>query len=200
MRNLLLGVVAIVIASSLLAPARAATADMSQWFLSATGFEKGGLATKLAAPDFLLSDSFMGTTKPPCTLKSDAREPIVYGTWQLVKYDRAHHIALAIATTDQSASALFEAPPPAVTVPDADLSACGTGRGLHIGSPYSQVLSTYGPSAEHGRHFITSYDALVPDVAISLPHKKQLDPETITLVIDKGHVSSILILIECCNG
>jgi hypothetical protein len=164
MRNPFFGVVAIALVGSLLAPAPAATADMRQWFLGATGFLKDDHAMKTAKPDFLLSSSFGGTRKQPCSLKTGALQPNFYGTWQLAKYDRTHHIALGHADTDASAVALFEAPAPAVSVPDADLSQCGTGRGLHIGSPYSAVLSTYGPSAKHGRHFITTYDALVPDV------------------------------------
>jgi hypothetical protein len=200
MRNPFIGMIAIAFAGSVLVPAPAATADMSQWFLSATAFHDTGTGTKLAAPDFLLSTSFTGSTRPPCTLRSAQSAPLIYGTWQLAKYDRKHHIALAYANTDEEASALFEARAPALSVPDADLSHCGTGRGLRIGSAYSQVLSTYGLPVKTGRHFVTSYDAFVPDVTLSLPHKQILDPERITLVIDNGRISSILVAIECCNG
>jgi hypothetical protein len=198
----LIGMVTVAAFATALAPAGAALADMNQWFLNATALRDSGTPTKIAAPDFLLTTSFLGPTKAPCTLKSAGIPPIVYGTWQLAKYDRKHHIALAYANTDQEAVALFAAPPPAVSVPDADLATCGTGRGLHLGSPYSQVRSTYSssPVAQHGRHFVTSYDALVPDVTISLPHRQTLDAEKIVIVIDDDRVSSILVAIRCCNG
>jgi hypothetical protein len=91
---------------------------------------------------------------------------------------------------------VFRASKPSVSVPDADLSKYATGRGLHVGSTYQQVLSTYGGKAMHGAHFVARYAATVPGQTVSEPPKHIDLPETITLVVDDGHVSAITIDID----
>lgn len=199
MRRSVVRVLTIAIFGVALGAARAATVDLSQWFLSATAYRDPGPSVKIATPDFMLGKSMYNPTQRSC-IDIAGPEPIIFQTWQLLAYDRKHHIGFAILQTDAKARALFTASPPAVSVPDRDLSQCSTGRGLRIGSTYAQVLALYGPPAKHGRHFVTSYSALVPDAPKYGSHERTLDPEDITLVIDNGRVSSILIFIHCCNG
>jgi hypothetical protein len=182
--------------------AQAAPVDLAQWFLTATAWDAsvaaeaaGGMFKEIAAPDFLGGKmQFAGLSLQ--TLCADYQGPFLTPNWKLLKYDRKHHIGLAADHNDGHGCALFKAPTPALTVPDADLSQSGTGRGLRLGSTYAQVLTIYGPPVKHGRHFVALYSALVPDVSL---HKRINDSEHITLVIDNDRVSSILIYIACCN-
>jgi len=175
--------------------AQAKPVNLDQWFLKATSYDKPGTTIDLAAPDFLLGKS-LDTT---CPSKFDSNLPRFYTFWQLLKYDRKHHIALARGSTDQESCALFVASAPAVSAPDADLSQACTGRGVCIGSTYAHVLSVYGPSeksGKRGKHFVTSYSAMVAARAITLNHPQVQLPERITLVIDNERVSSIAIYID----
>jgi hypothetical protein len=177
--------------------AQAKPADMAQWFLTATAWDAPGTSKQIAAPDFLGGKlQFNGLALQ--ALCPDYQGPWLLPNWKLLKYDRKNHIGLAADHNDGHGCALFKAPTPAVTVPDADLSQSSTGRGLRIGSTYAQVLSIYGPPVKHGRHFVTSYTAFVPDVPFQ--HTLVNDPERISIVIDDDRVSSIAIHIACCNG
>lgn len=111
---------------------------MGQWFSTATAWNVNSNARALSKADFLPGTS-MHSMRCGATGK-----PIGNGIWQLVKYDRRHRTGLAAVSTDQCSIAVFKAPPPGVPLPDADLSDLRTGRGLHIGSPYGDVLSAYG--------------------------------------------------------
>jgi hypothetical protein len=195
MRGLITCIPVVAVFAIALESAQAASADLTQWFLHATAYQTSATG-RMTRPDFLPGNSlesmscvgWHGTGKRPVILN---------GIWELAKYDRRHHIALAAATTDQCSVALFEAPTPAVNAPDADLSQYSTGRGLRIGSTYKNVLSIYGgPPAKHSGHFVAEYGALVPAVTESLPHKRvQLD-ESITIVIDNDRVSAITISVD----
>jgi hypothetical protein len=187
----------VALSSIIFGTARADTPALDHWFLHATAYETNGTAHAMARPDFMCGKTFASMG---CHLKSSATRPIVfYGVWELLFYDQKHHIAFAHANTDQESYALFQAPPPPVSAPNADLSQVSTGRGLRIGSPYAQVLSTYGPPALHGQRFATLYAATFPYTDPFLNRHEMLD-EIVTLVIDKGQVSSISIYIQCCNG
>jgi hypothetical protein len=184
---------AIVVFGVALSRAQASTADLNHWFLNATQFEASVTAHAIAQPDFLGGTSM----RAQCGFTYNGHLPAIhYGVWQLLKYDRTHHIGLAAATTDQCSAAVFRASTPAVAVPDGDLSKYSTGRGLHIGSTYAQVLALYGPPAKQGQHFVTVYTADVPDTTESLPKKPVKLPEVITIVIDDGHVSSITVYVD----
>lgn len=180
------------------APA-AVSADTPQipdsWFLDATSFNAPGTAQPISRPDFLASPNWINGTDT-CLAKrwpTDDYPPNFYGVWSLLEYDTKHHIALARGWTDQCSLALFKAPPPGIKVADGDLSKYSSARGLHIGSPYSQVLALYGPPVKHGERFVTSYSAEVPSIAVSKRHVT-LD-QRITLVIEHGAVSSISVYI-----
>ncbi|MBV8171863.1 MAG: hypothetical protein JO219_08020 [Candidatus Eremiobacteraeota bacterium] len=168
----------------------AATMNLDQWFSAATQFNASVTSTSIARPDFIGASE-----KTNCHWVTNPKLPqLQSGIWQLQKYDRTHHIGLAVATTDQCSSALFRASTPPVRVPDADLSNAGTARGLKIGSPYSQVLSIYGPPQKHGAHFVTRYSSDIPEVtAAGKPTKV---PQDITIVVDNDRVSSITIYID----
>ena len=172
------------------APARADSAALMQWFLRASAAQSSGTAQALAKPDFL-----PGTSQHSMACRYFEGRPAM-GTWQLQTYDRTNRIGLAAATTDACSVSVFRASKPSVSVPDADLSKYATGRGLHVGSTYQQVLSTYGGKALHGAHFVARYAATVPGETVSEPPKHINLPETITLVIDDGHVSAITIDID----
>jgi hypothetical protein len=172
------------------AAARADSTTLMQWFLHATAAQSSGTAQTLSKPDFL-----PGTSQRSMACRYVEGGPAM-GTWQLQKYDRTHRIGMAAATTDACAVSVFRASKPSVSVPDADLSKFATGRGLHVGSTYQQVLSTYGGKAMHGAHFVARYAATVPGETVSEPPKHIDLPETITLVIDDGHVSAITIDID----
>ena len=144
----------------------------------------------MAKPDYMCANSFKGMNN--CNVNCDPNFPDM-DLFNLCAYDRKHHIGLAFASTDQKSAALFSAPPPPQSVVDANLQALSTGRGLRIGSPYSQVLALYGGPVKHGSHFVTSYSA--NDIT-QFEGKPAKQPERITLVIDNGRVSSIFMNIE----
>jgi hypothetical protein len=161
------------------------------WFEQATMHTAAGKPQPIAKPDFLCGTTFKTMCKTDWSGPlPDIDDPNLYN---LASYDRKHHLAFAFATTDQRSEALFAAPPPPVAVPDADLSGYATGRGIRVGSPYSQVLAVYGPPVKHGDRFVTSYSA--NDITTFEGHAEQ-QPERITLVIDHGRVSSIVIDLE----
>lgn len=166
-------------------------ADLSSWFSNATAANHSGTAVAASAPDFLPGKSMQSMH---C---GGGGVPIGAGIWQLVKYDRTHKIALAVASTDQCSVALFEAAPPAVNVPNADLSQISTGRGIRIGSPYAQLVTTYGgkPKADAGRS-IVMYSANVPGTSVAHPTKKIVNPETMTFVVERGRVTAMTVSID----
>jgi hypothetical protein len=164
--------------------------DLDRWFLQATSFNSPGTPKHISKPDFLGSADWRSCAGD----RFSENAPNFYGVWSLLTYDRTHHIAFARGMTDQCSLAVFQAPPPGTKTADADLSRYGTVRGLHIGSSYSQVLALYGPPVKRGSHFVTSYSASVPAIAVNRKHV-DLD-ERITLVIQSGFVSSISIYIE----
>jgi hypothetical protein len=124
----------------------------------------------------------------------EERRPELAAVWQLLRYDRAHHIAFAAATTDQCSVALFRAPAPPVTVPNADLSGYSTRLGLRIGSSYESVRSTYGGGPQKsGSRFVVAYTSRVPGETVSMPKKKVGLPQEVTIVVDAGRVSAISI-------
>jgi hypothetical protein len=186
---------ALVCATTLLAfasaQAHAAAENIDRWFLNATQYDQNVTGAQIAKPDFL-----GGTTmRTQCRWDNSGKAPALQnGIWQLVKYDRAHHIGLAVATTDQCSSSVFKAPTPPVNAADGDLTNYGTGRGLKIGSPYAQVLSLYGPPVKHGQHFVAAYTANVPDTDVRGKPIKL--PEVITIVVDNGTVSAITIYVD----
>jgi hypothetical protein len=179
--------------------ALAKSMNLDAWFLRATAFDAPGTPKEMATPDFLCGKTFESILRSGCDVKVNYPVLYFYGAWELLRYDRKHHIALAEVKQDQLSFALFKAPTPAATAPDADLSQLSTGRGLRIGSTYAQVLSLYGPPVKHGRHFATSYSATFPTTYLNA-HKPATIHERITLVIDNDRVSSIAIYIQCCNG
>jgi hypothetical protein len=164
----------------------AASPDLSQWFFTASAAESSGSAAGTIKPDFL------GGTSMHAMHCGASGVRIGAGVWQLVKYDRKHRIGLATASTDECSVAIFEAPPPGVSVPDADLSRYGTGRGVRIGSTYQEVIAAYGGSPiKHGSRFVVRYAASIPDTTVSLPHKPITDDEILTIVVDDNRVTAI---------
>lgn len=193
------GTLVMVMFCLVLGSARAAPPDLYAWFVRATAWQAPGTEQKIAAPDFLGGERVFNDFRLQslCSFKFDTPAlPSMSPFWHLLKYDRKHHLGLAAEHDDGHGCALFKAPTPAVTVPDADLSQASTGRGLRIGSTYAQVLATYGSPAKRGRHFVTSYSAGVPGVTVSRPRRTIQLPQLITLVIDNGRVSSILIYVN----
>jgi hypothetical protein len=169
----------------------AAQPDLTAWFVRATGYHAATVSRALRTPDFL----------PGTSLKTMACGatglPILNGIWVLAKYDRRHNIVLAAASTDQCSVAVFATSPPSVHLPNADLSAYRTGRGLHIGSRYADVLRIYGaPVARYSRHFIATYNATIPATTDTLPRRRVLLPELITLVITNGRVASMTLSVD----
>jgi hypothetical protein len=199
MRHLVELALTIAILGIALNSALASSVNVDAWFLRATAFDAPGTLKEMATPDFLCGKTFESIFRSGCDVRVSHPVPYFYGEWELLRYDRKHHIALAEVTQDQLSMALFNAPMPALTAPDADLSQLSTGRGLRIGSTYAQVLSLYGPPVKHGRHFVTSYSATFPTTYLNV-HKPAKLHERITLVIDDDRVSSIAIYIQCCNG
>jgi hypothetical protein len=179
-----------------LAPARGDTPATDRWFLAATAFNSASTAALMTQPDFLCGKTFETID---CHVGEQQTVVGFYGVWQLYRYDRKHHIALAGANTDQETWALFSAPPPPRSVPDADLSQWTTARGLRIGSPYAQVLATYGGPKKYGQRIVTAYSANFPAIDPIFGRKETLN-ELVTLVITGGQVSSISVYIDCCNG
>jgi hypothetical protein len=197
MRPLISGILVVSTFGLALGSAQAKTVDMLDWFLHATAFTTKVMPKAIAAPDFLGGKTTGVALRGQalCKFKFDWSATRPAGGWLLVRYDRRHHIGLAILHDDSDGCALFKASAPALSVPDADLSQSSTSRGLQIGSPYSQVLSIYGPPAKRGRHFVATYAAMVPvrEIYKTARHPDAKLPERITLVIDDGYVSSILI-------
>jgi hypothetical protein len=186
---------AMLVAFAVAASATPTTLDL--WFSRATSFDKPGSVQHIATPDYLCGKTFATM----CQGSFQNGEAGMLSFWQLLKYDRAHQIGLAESNTDQKGFSLFKAPtPPGLTVPNADLSQYRTGRGLRIGSPYSQVLALYGPPVKHGRHFTTSYSADDDVYYRGKPQyyqgKLERQSEIIVLVVDDGRVSSITINVE----
>lgn len=165
--------------------------DLSDWFFGASAARESGTASATIEPDFLPGKSM---SSMHCGGTGVA---IGGGIWQLLKYDRTHHIGLAVASTDQCSVSVFKASPPDAAVPDADLSALSTGRGLHVGSPYADVLAAYGGKrvTQSGR-FVVIYASSVAGTGIARPAKKIENPETITLVIDDDRVSAITVSVD----
>lgn len=179
--------------ATMLATAGAAGAsgqDLSAWFFGATSVHQSGKAVT-TTPDFLPGKSM---TSMHC---GRAGVAIGGGIWQLVQYDRRNHIGLAAASTDQCSIAIFKASPPGVSVPDADLSQTGTGRGIRIGSAYSDVLAAYGGKrVNRSGRFVVTYAADVPGTSITHPKAKIKDPETIIFVIENGRVSAMTVSVD----
>jgi hypothetical protein len=174
-----------------LTAAQASKPDLSRWFSNATSWSASLDGTAMKHPDFLPGTSWRTMH---C---GGSGVPIGNGIWQLVKYDRAHGIGLAMATTDQCSVALFKAPAPGVTVPSADLSAMKTARGIHIGSRYETVLATYGGKpVKHGSHFLSAYISGIYDTTVGNPKKSLMLPQIVTLVFDNDRVSSITISVD----
>lgn len=175
-----------------LAAARAAHPDLGPWFYDATGLSESSIdGTTMKSPDFLPGKSRR-------SMHCGARGvPIGNGIWQLVQFDRAHGIGLAMASTDQCSVAVFKASAPAVNVSHADLSTFSTGRGIRIGSTYESVLAAYGGKpAKRGAHFVTAYASGVTDTTVGAPHKRVTLPETITLVFDNDRISAITVTVD----
>jgi hypothetical protein len=174
------------------APSRAAQPDLSSWFARATGYGKSITAATLAAPDFL-GGTTLDAQEHALYVHPDRRQPVWMGMWQLLAYDRTHHIGLARATTDQSSIAVFTATSPRVEVKDRDLSTFSTGKGIHVGSRYSAVVKAYGkPAVPYSHHFIAAYDSKVPQTTMTIPHKKAMLPLTLMFTIDNDRVTSAL--------
>ncbi|MEO6990330.1 MAG: hypothetical protein ABI346_03760 [Candidatus Baltobacteraceae bacterium] len=178
------------------ASASAAAVDLTPWFTRATAYHAGGTATKLAAADFLGGRSLETMCRIAHWRPGTKHPSFVSGLWALASYDRRHGIALAVSTTDQCSVALFEAPPPALGAPDADLSRYSTGRGLRIGSSYAKVRALYGGPPAGGTRFVRIYSALVPGFTASIPRKRIFLPEIMTLVIGHDRVTSITIYVD----
>ena len=174
----------------------AAAPNLTRWFFHATSFDPTGSQYKLTAPDFLPGHSLASM----CAVWRSygaAKNPVLFAAvWDLVAYDRKHQIALASANTDQCSVAVFEAPKPGVAAHDMDLSSYATGRGIRIGSSASAVHTAYGGPAITGSHVARRYAAMVPDFTVTIPRKRVLLPELITLVIDSGRVSSITAYVD----
>lgn len=180
------------LASTVAMPALAnASPDPTQWFFNATALYRSTVtATQTHKPDYI-----GGTTQS--AMHCGAAGKNIAGVWELLKYDRRHNIALAVASTDQCSAALFKALPLGVSVPDADLSGYQTGRGVRLGMSYRDVLAIYGGTpTKSGKHFVVAYAADVTGTTVSLPHRTVKLPQTITLVFDDGRLSSIAVIIE----
>jgi hypothetical protein len=172
--------------------ASAAQSPLDEWFARATGLPQPQSAPHMSAPDYLCGKTFKTMCKDRGAYQENAGMLIF---WALIKYDRAHQIGLARSGTDQEGFSLFSAPPPppGITVPNADLSQYHTGRGLHLGSTYAQVLALYGGPAKHGSHFVVSY---IGADTVQFQGKPESQPMEATLVIDNGRVSAITINVE----
>lgn len=180
------------LAAAFAIPAGAAwSADLTQWFLTATAAETSGPSAGTVKPEFLGGRSMHAE-------HCGANGVRLAGVWQLIKYDRTHHIALAAASTDQCSVAVFEAATPGVNLPDADLAGYATGRGgIHIGSAYREVIAAYGGAPpKHASRLVLRYTARIPDETVGTPHKHISDDEVLTIVIDNDRVTSITSYID----
>jgi hypothetical protein len=174
-------------------PVIGATNDPTAWFIHATAYNTESRTIAMAKPELL----------PGRPRSMDCRYeehlPDFNGVWQLLRYDRVHHIAFAAATTDQCSIALFRAPSPSVAVPDADLSGYSTALGVRVGSSYDSVRSIYGGRPRKSAstsHFVVQYRSSVPGLTATVPRKKVALPESVTIVVDGQYVSSISIYID----
>jgi hypothetical protein len=165
-----------------------ASVNLAQWFFSATAAESSGTAIGTIKPDYLGGSSMHA-------MHCGAGGVSLGGVWQLVKYDRTHHIGLAAASTDQCSVAVFEASPPNVNVPDADLSSYGTGRGIHVGSSYKEVIAAYGGApSKHGSHVVLRYASSIPSKTMA--NKPVNDDEILTIVINNDRVTAVTASID----
>jgi len=165
------------------------------WFRQATAIYQDVQPVKMAAPDYLPGTSVLSV----CHAYDGGGPFIADSTWELVAYDRPHGLFLAAVHNDECGLALFKASP-AFTVPrsvhQTDLTGYRSARGLQIGSTYSEVLRRYGGPVKHGAHFVVRYSAVVParlNRAVSILDRAT--DEHVTLVIDGGRVSSIVVQI-----
>lgn len=160
-------------------------ADLGPWFANASQYQTNVVGVKTHA-----HDNIAGTTKKSaCGDSTKGAAP--FGVWALLRYDSAHHIALAAANTDQCSVSLFSATLPAgVTVPSADLAGMHTTRGIRIGSTIKDVVATYGGHVKgtSGR-VVLAYDAEIPDKNIS--GKPVMLPQRITVVLNNSRVTAI---------
>lgn len=166
----------------------AVTADLGGWFTFASAWDASGSGTTLSKPDFLPGTSLNSMR---CAVRGVA---IGNGIWSLLEYDRRHQIGLAAASTDQCSVSVFKAPPPGVSVPGADLSRYSTGRGIHVGSSYADVLAAYGGARKRGKRLVVFYTANVPDRTFS--GKKVTDSEEISVVIQDDRVAAITVSVD----
>ncbi len=170
----------------------AQAADVGPWFAKWSHVFSSVHATPIPKPDFV-----PGTTRE--SMHCGATGPVGAGTWSVLKYDRAHHVALAVSGTDACSLALFTAPPPpGVALPNADLTRYGTGHGgIHIGSTYAAVVAAYGGArTPRGRHFLAAYSATLPGQTVTNPPKHIQLPETLTFAIDNGRVTAISVYVD----
>jgi len=164
----------------------AASSGLGPWFAHATSYGTSGLtATKLAKPDF-----FAATNG-----KAICHGSMLPASKHVENYDTQRRLGLAVATTDQCSMAVFEAPPPGVSVADADLSSYKTQRGLHVGSSASSVAAAYGGSPPKGGRHTVAYTADFPEKSPATNKMVQLS-EDITLVLDGGRVTSVMVAID----
>lgn len=160
-----------------------AAPNLAHWFFNATAAESSGPAIGTIAPDYLGGSSMHA-------MHCGANGVSLGGIWQLIKYDRTHHIGLAAASTDQCSVAVFAASPPSVNVPDANLSSYGTGRGIHVGSSYKEVIAAYGGSpSKDGSHLVLRYTSSIPSKTVT--NKPVNDDEVLTIVINDDRVTAI---------
>jgi hypothetical protein len=159
--------------------------------MRATAYNTQSKTTTMAKPEVLPG-------KPSnMTCRYEDNLPNFNGVWQLLRYDRVHHIAFAAATTDQCSVAVFHAPAPAVKAPDADLSGYSTRLGVRIGSTYDSVRSIYGGGPRNGAsHFVVRYSSSVPGLTATVPRKNVALPQIVTIIVDGQRVSSVSIYID----
>jgi hypothetical protein len=188
MKQRVFGISLLVVCMLAARPATSASDPLTAWFMRATAYNTEGVATKMSRPELL-----PGTPRA-MTCRYDEGSAGFAGVWQLLRYDRTHHIAFATATTDQCSVALFRAPVPSVTVPNADLSDYSTRLGLRVGSSYESVRSIYGGGPRRSAsHFVVAYTSSVPGETVARPQKKVGLPQVVTIVVDGGRVSAISI-------
>lgn len=164
-----------------------ASANLARWFFNASAAESSGSAIGTIKPDYLGG--------PSLHAMHCGASGVSLGIWQLVKYDRTHHIGLAAASTDQCSVSVFAASPPNVKVPDADLSSYSTGRGIHVGSSYEDVIAAYGGKpSKTGSHVVLRYTSSIPSKTVT--NKAVNDDEVLTIVISNDRVTAITASID----
>jgi len=169
-------------------PVAAGSDALTAWFMRATAYNTEGKTITMSKPEQLPGK--------PHSMNCHYEEgrPGFAGVWQLIRYDRTHHIAFATATTDQCSVALFRAPAPPVSVPDSDLSGYSTRLGVRVGTSYESLRAIYGGGPEKSAsHFVVAYSSNVPGETVSLPKKKIDLPQVVTIVVDSQRVSAISI-------